>query len=350
MRYTLTIHPVVKNLDRAFDLKFDLIPKQNALFDERLRLLSIKNPHAFTRLTTVVSQDKPKIDRINKILKKVNIAFSEVNSFYRIAKTTTPSNFEEWLLGIGSDPYDYDILDLEELGTMPINKSWKILLAYFREKEENSNNIRALNKMGTICLKLKQYKDAIYYFKRIFNIHPNDRRALHGLGKVALETKNYTLAERWFRRILWIKFNDIYGLHGIGRVALAEKKYSKAEHHFKKVLRIHPEDILSVDWLGCIALIKRDYFEANYWFRKNKSPRAIPNISSYRFTNHAKKKCYEHGISLRDLKNALKNNYYVGMYISGEARIYVICKNALYQLRTDTKSNTVITIIQIHKY
>ncbi|WP_039459282.1 tetratricopeptide repeat protein [Candidatus Jidaibacter acanthamoebae] len=133
-----------------------------------------------------------------------------------------------------------------------INKGYRAALAghyesaiflYKKALVHDSDNINILYSLGIMYHKLRQFKEAKYYYKEVLKLKPDQPKALHNfLAVIAEESPEKGLQEL----MLLNKANPNYSpvLAQIGMIYARQGEYDKAESYLRKAMIISPQEIL----------------------------------------------------------------------------------------------------------
>ncbi len=113
----------------------------------------------------------------------------------------------------------------------------------------NPNNIDALNNMGLVAGRKKQYSEAAGFFKRVIELKPNLSDPHRNLGNTYRLMGMPGPAERELRLALALSSLDYRVLNELGRLFLEEGRVSEAEDQFRDSIRNEP-NVLAYDFLG----------------------------------------------------------------------------------------------------
>jgi tetratricopeptide (TPR) repeat protein len=113
----------------------------------------------------------------------------------------------------------------------------------------NPNNIDALNNMGLVAGRKKQYSEAAGFFKRVIELKPNLSDPHRNLGNTYRLMGLPGPAERELRLALALSSLDYRVFNELGRLFLEEGRVSEAEDQFRDSIRNEP-NVLAYDFLG----------------------------------------------------------------------------------------------------
>ena len=95
--------------------------------------------------------------------------------------------------------------------------------------------------LGTCQMWLNDHDGAEYNFTMALKFAPNSVRALNGLGAVASKRKNYETSIDYYKKSLKSNTNYVSSHEGIAYVYTKTHQYELAEKHYKKVLKLVPD-------------------------------------------------------------------------------------------------------------
>jgi Flp pilus assembly protein TadD len=128
------------------------------------------------------------------------------------------------------------------------------------------NNSEALNNMGTVAARKKQYSEAIDYFRRAIKARPTYAEPHLNLAKAYRLMGLTGPAELEVRTALALSPLDPNVSNELGRLLLEEGRISEAEDQFRVSIRSWP-NALAYDFLGEINIRRRAVGEAERDFR-----------------------------------------------------------------------------------
>ena len=110
-------------------------------------------------------------------------------------------------------------------------------------KNINLNNQDHLifNIIGASYQSLKNYNEAIKFYKKTLEINPNFYQAYNNIGHLYTEIKNYEEAKKHFEFALTIKNDDSETHNNIGNVYYKCKNYEKAKYHYECAIKYNPK-------------------------------------------------------------------------------------------------------------
>jgi len=144
-----------------------------------------------------------------------------------------------------------------------------------------AQNARDLFKQAEEYYNKKEYKDAIYYYKKSLEKNPYYTKALYKIAKTYNLLNDFNNAEKYYKKVLAISPNHIPALNSLGYIYINKGKLSLGLKYFEKVLNLSP---LNYDALVGAAKVyttfKKDYETAekylNHAIKKEPS-----NTSAY---------------------------------------------------------------------
>jgi Flp pilus assembly protein TadD len=131
---------------------------------------------------------------------------------------------------------------------------WRGILA------RDPDNVAALNNMGLVAGRKKQYLEAAEFFQRASKLSPNESDPLRNLGATYRLMGMPGPAEFQLRMALALSPIDYLALNELGRLLLEEGRVSEAEDQFRASVHNEP-NVLAYDFLGEID-IRRGAVEA----------------------------------------------------------------------------------------
>ena len=158
--------------------------------------------------------------------------------------------------------YDSALLYLENLTKKTPEKStyWKLMGDIFCELDKkkfaiasyqksisvNSQDFQELEQdiyygLGICHQQLKQYKEAIKYYRKLLRKNKNDPAALLNLSKIyGDDLRRYCKAQQYAEKMVELYPQDGYGHHNLGLIYLYTKQLEKAKWHLYKARKIVP--------------------------------------------------------------------------------------------------------------
>jgi tetratricopeptide (TPR) repeat protein len=130
----------------------------------------------------------------------------------------------------------------------------------------NPNNIDALNNMGLVAGRRKQYSEAARFFARVIELKPGLSDPYRNLGATYRLMGMPGPAESQLRIALALSPLDYRVLNELGRLFLDEGRVSEAEDQFRASVRNEP-NVLAYDFLGEIDIRRGAVGEAERDFR-----------------------------------------------------------------------------------
>jgi protein O-GlcNAc transferase len=134
--------------------------------------------------------------------------------------------------------------------------------------EVQSNNITAINLLGTINYQLKNYDSAIQYMKKLINLTPNNAQAYYVLGHSMQEKDQLDEAITYYQKALQVNpnFPDVY--YNLGSIFQDNKRYDEAIICYQKALQMDPTDVDAYYNLGLVLQEKEQLDEAVTCYQK----------------------------------------------------------------------------------
>jgi tetratricopeptide (TPR) repeat protein len=130
----------------------------------------------------------------------------------------------------------------------------------------NPDNVVAINNLGLVAGKKKQYAEAVKFFQRAMELKPNSPDPHLNLGRVYRVMGLAGPAEFQLRKALAISSLDSRVRNELGQLLVQEGRMEEAEDQFRTLIRIEP-NALAYDFLGMINIRRRAMEEAERDFR-----------------------------------------------------------------------------------
>ena len=105
---------------------------------------------------------------------------------------------------------------------------------YEFEFPHEEKNAAILLSLANSYLKVCEYDDALYFYKRLYDAEPTNSDYVTNLGIINYEMKNYPESEKFYLRSLSIEPND-RALYHYGILLHKQKKFEQAKKIFEKL-------------------------------------------------------------------------------------------------------------------
>lgn len=131
------------------------------------------------------------------------------------------------------------------------------------------------------CFQLNSWKNAITLFEHAVSVTENNYQAQNNLG-TAYGRSDLDKAIFHYKKVLEIKPNDEMAFYNLGSAYLEKGNIDEAVHHFLKALNIKPDYPAALNNLGEALVKKGDYDKAIYYFKaalKTESKKASAYIN-----------------------------------------------------------------------
>lgn len=112
-------------------------------------------------------------------------------------------------------------------------------LYYIKAFDLEPNNVKVLQRMADLYIKLKKYDLAEVSFKLILKQHPDDLKTTEQYGLLLIKLRKYPDAEKNLVRVI-AKQQSWRAYNGLGIIANLQGDPLKAESFFKKAISIFP--------------------------------------------------------------------------------------------------------------
>ncbi|MBW2568635.1 MAG: tetratricopeptide repeat protein [Deltaproteobacteria bacterium] len=117
-------------------------------------------------------------------------------------------------------------------------------------------------KKGVESIKAENYKEAVYYFKKTIDLHPNHLPSYNNLGYLYNIMGKWDEAIETYKKALDINPNDVRIHHDLGFSLYKKGMFDEAIAHLKKAIALNSEFEPPYHILGVIYLEKKMFNEA----------------------------------------------------------------------------------------
>jgi tetratricopeptide (TPR) repeat protein len=129
-------------------------------------------------------------------------------------------------------------------------------------------NATANNNMGSVCITLGKYKEAIPYLKRSIDGNANFKYVYLNLARAYRQLKEYDSSAKNYLLMLQFDPNYVEAQKELATVYFVQQKYDLAAVHFKIVSELMPNDADAFNNLGAVYLNSKMYMQAIDQFKK----------------------------------------------------------------------------------
>mgnify|MGYP005731448171 CR=1 FL=1 len=114
------------------------------------------------------------------------------------------------------------------------------------------NHSAALNNLGIIFTKLKEYQKAKNCFEKVIEINPNYANAHNNLGLIFNELGEYQKAKECYEQAIKIDRNHSFAYNNLGAIFKELGEYQKAKECYEKAIEINPNYANAHNNLGSV--------------------------------------------------------------------------------------------------
>jgi len=114
----------------------------------------------------------------------------------------------------------------------------------------------------------KEYRDAIYFYKKALKKNPYYTKAIYRIAKCYNLLNDIDNAEKYYKKALSIDPNYLPALNSLGYIYITKGKASRALKYFKKVLNLSPLNYDALIGTAKVYIIYRDYETAERYLNQ----------------------------------------------------------------------------------
>ena len=178
----------------------------------------------------------------------------------------------------------------------------------------------AHNNLANVCLKHRQYGDAIRHYQQAIGLNPLLVRAYNNLGLSLQEMGQFDEAVRYLQRALEIQPDYHEALFNLANVLASLGQTDKAEAAYRQLIQNKPDHALSYNNLGNLMIAKDRWAEAEALYRK--AVEARPDfVEGYYNIGNARHECgdFAGAVAAFDQAIALRPHYLQAIVNQGNA-------------------------------
>lgn len=141
---------------------------------------------------------------------------------------------------------------------------------YLKVLEMENNNPYALIGLGHLNYDFKEYKDALYYWTRIYEINQDsvDIRVLTSIGNCHRKLKTFEKGTKFFEMALEREPNNFYALFGLADCYRGMNQQFKSIEYWNKILDLDPKNKVILTRAGDAYRTTGNYEEAKVYYSK----------------------------------------------------------------------------------
>lgn len=141
---------------------------------------------------------------------------------------------------------------------------------YIRVLDIETDNAYALIGLGHLNYDFKEYKDALYYWNRIYEINKDsvDIRVLTSIGNCYRKLKNFESGTRYFEKALEREPNNFYALFGLADCYRGMNQQFKSVEYWNKILESDPRNKVILTRAGDAYRTTGNYEAAKEYYTK----------------------------------------------------------------------------------
>ena len=142
---------------------------------------------------------------------------------------------------------------------------------YLKVLEMEKDNAYALIGLGHLNYDFKEYKDALYYWTRVFEINDKDSvdiRVLTSIGNCHRKLKTFEQGTKYFEMALEREPNNFYALFGLADCYRGMNQQFKSILYWNKILEIDPNNKVILTRAGDAYRTTGNYEEAKKYYAK----------------------------------------------------------------------------------
>ncbi|MGP1369399.1 MAG: tetratricopeptide repeat protein [Treponema sp.] len=128
--------------------------------------------------------------------------------------------------------------------------------------QDDSENIGLLSEIGNLYIKAGQDKKAVAYFKTIIELEPDNEDALNTMGGICRRIKEYDKSIEYLNHALAVGKGRAAIQYNLGFTYKSMGKDAEAIDCFQSVINDNPTDVLAYNHLGAIYARQKDYEKA----------------------------------------------------------------------------------------
>lgn len=141
---------------------------------------------------------------------------------------------------------------------------------YLKVLDMEQDNAYALIGLGHLHYDFKEYKDALHYWTRMFNINKSnlDIRILTSIGNCHRKLKSFDQGIYFFEKALEMDPNNFYALFGLADCYRGMNQQYRSIEYWNKILLIDPQNKVILTRIGDALRNTGDYENATNYYNK----------------------------------------------------------------------------------
>jgi len=151
-------------------------------------------------------------------------------------------------------------------GLFDKEKFEEAIVMFEKTIQENPNNLRSYEGIGSSYRKLGEYEKAVENLNNALSIDNNSARAYKELGKVYFSMEDYDKAIGKFEKVIEINGGDTGIFDSLGLSYFRVKNYGKAIEYFEQVIKQNPTEEKAYRYLGQVYFENGEYNKAIEYF------------------------------------------------------------------------------------
>ena len=141
---------------------------------------------------------------------------------------------------------------------------------YLKVLDMENNNAYALIGLGHLHYDFKEYKDALYYWTKMFEINEKsvDIRVLTSIGNCHRKLKTFDQGVYFFERALKLDPKNFYALFGLADCYRGMNQQYRSIEYWNRILEMDPENKVILTRTGDAYRNTGDYKKAEEYYNK----------------------------------------------------------------------------------
>lgn len=141
---------------------------------------------------------------------------------------------------------------------------------YLKVLEMETNNPYALIGLGHLNYDFKEYKDALYYWTKVYEINQDsvDIRVLTSIGNCHRKLKTFDKGTKYFEMALVREPKNFYALFGLADCYRGMNQQYKSIEYWNKILEIDPNNKVILTRAGDAYRTTSNYEQAKIYYNK----------------------------------------------------------------------------------
>ncbi len=166
----------------------------------------------------------------------------------------------------GTNKEPTTVAELEKAGDLARSqKNWYAAIDYFRAAiRKDRNNAVLYNKMGLAQLQMDALGDARVSFEKASKVNPKYVEAVNNIGAVEYKRKNYKAATKYFKKAVALEETRATFHVNLGAAWFSQKKVDRAIAEYTRAMEIDPDVFRAESKVGIAAQISSPEERAQY--------------------------------------------------------------------------------------